>query len=260
MGLTLDAYTPGTCCLCGAAQNLTGEHKIKASAIRSEFGAGDTLAIGRFGEAGDRMRYAQSPKSKAFHFEARLCHACNSERTQSADREFDRFHAVAKSLLAEGRDPREVFLDDRYTKGGEPYLNVFRYFAKLLCCHMADAGAPRRIHVADFALGRVNGNCVWLMIDEDWTYRQTASEFGSFQYAAHGGLVIYGDKKTGNANAFHSTLTIGAVRYVFHSRLTWLERQELRLRFPRYFQWCRENVAAATDAPLSDEERLRLGL
>jgi hypothetical protein len=260
VGLTLAPYTPGTCCLCGAAQNLTGEHKIKASAIRSEFGTGDTLAIRRFGETADRLRYAQSPKSKAFHFEARLCHACNSERTQGTDLEFDRFHAAAKSLLGEGRDPREVFLDSRYAQGSEPYLKVFRYFAKLLCCHTADVGAPRRIHVANFALGSASANCVWLSIDEDWTYRQAASELGPFQYAAHGGLVVYGDKETGNANAFHSSLTIGAVRYVFFSRLNWLERLELKFGYPEFYQWCRANVAAAKDAPLSDEERLALGL
>jgi hypothetical protein len=246
--------------LCGAAQNLTGEHKIKASAIRSEFDSGEMLTIGRFGETADRLRYAQSPKSKAFHFEARLCQTCNSDLTQAADREFDRFHLAAKTFLAQGRDPGEAFLDPRYTEGSEPYLNVFRYFAKLLCCHMADLGAPRRIHVANFAMGRVSTNCVWLSVDKDWTYDQTSSDFGPFQYAAHGGLVVYGDNQTGNANAFHSSVTIGAVRYVFHSRLTWLERLELRYGHPEFYDWCRANVAAAKDAPLSEEERLRLGL
>ena len=44
------------CCLCGSTEALSGEHKIKASALRGVFGK-QGMVIGRPGEA---YRYAQS--------------------------------------------------------------------------------------------------------------------------------------------------------------------------------------------------------
>lgn len=55
------------CILCGAIANLTGEHKIKASLIRGEFGDQATVLAGK-----DRPKLAQSPKSKTFHFRSKL--------------------------------------------------------------------------------------------------------------------------------------------------------------------------------------------
>lgn len=257
--MLLIPHSPDSCCLCGATDDLTGEHKIKASALKAEFGS-NSLAIGHFDEPTRRVRLAQSPRSKAFHFDAPLCRDCNSRRTQAADREFDRFHLTAKALLDAGEDPSRVFEDQRYPVGSEPYLNVFRYFAKLLCCHMAELGAPRRVHVAAFAMGEVEQNCVWLAVDRDWTYEQFSQQLGPHQYAAHGGLVVYGDRRTGNANAFHSSLSIGPLRYVFFSRLIWLERMELRLMHRRFYKWCRAQVAEATTSPMPQTDLLRLGL
>jgi hypothetical protein len=259
LGITFEAYKDSACCLCGSTVNLTGEHKIKASALRKEFGA-DSMVIGRFGQPNDRMKPAQSVKSKALHFEARMCAVCNNAKTQAADLEFDMFHEGARTLLAAGKDPKLVFDDRRYAIDSTPYLNVFRYFAKLLCCHLAELGAPRPIHMSRFARGIEDANCVWLDINEDWTYKQTSAEFGAYRYAAHGGLVVYGDKKTLGANAFHSTLTLGSLRYVFYSRLNWIERLELRWGHRAFYDWCREQVNDAVNQPLSDVERLKLGL
>ncbi len=206
------------------------------------------------------MRFAQSAKSKELHFEARLCAKCNNERTQAADREFDHFHAQVQAYLEEGRDAHEVFEDVRYVKGSEPYLNIFRYFAKLLCCHVADLGGPRRAHAARFALGQVNQNCIWLEIKRDWTYQQIADSVGHVQYAAHGGLVIYGNKRDGGPNAFHSTLTLGPVQYVFHSRLAALERLVLKYAHREFYNWCRNKVAEALEVPMTESDQLSLGL
>lgn len=98
------------------------------------------MVIGRPGES---YRHAQSPKSKAFHFAARVCEDCNNARTQPANIAFDEFSAQASSLLKRGLDPAGVFDDPRFSSsGGHLYLNVFRYFAKLMCCHLAEMGAP----------------------------------------------------------------------------------------------------------------------
>lgn len=259
MGVFLEPNRPSTCCLCGSREDLTGEHKIKASALRDEFGT-NALAIGSHGADMGRLRFAQGARSKALHFKARLCAKCNNERTQAADREFDRFHSRVKAHFEAGRDPSEAFDEEEYRMDGEPYLNVFRYFAKLLCCHVAEVGGPRRVHVARFALGEVSQNCVWLQIKNDWQHRQLTAEFGPIDYAAHGGLVVYGDRSDGSPNAFHSTLTVGPIQYVFHSRLTWFEKLELKLLHPEFHSWCVERAGATSSEPMSEIDLRRLGL
>ncbi len=247
------------CCLCGSAKNLTGEHKIKASAIKAEFGS-SKMVIGNFDVPDASIKAAQSPKSKAFHFEVRLCADCNGARTQAADREFDHFHTLASQLLANGEDPALAFEDERYKQHSVPFLNLFRYFAKLLCCHMAEVRAPRPVHMSRFAIGKVHTNCIWLLVDEDWSYKQAAQTLGKHQYAAHGGLVIYSKVKTGEANAFHSTLTVGPLRYVYHSRLNWFERMAIRLAHRPFREWCRNRARDADSANLSDTDKLKLGI
>lgn len=255
----LRAYKPETCFLCGASGDLTGEHKIKASAIRSEFGS-EKMVIGRFGLPDGGFRNVQGPKSKHLHFDAKVCRTCNSERTQAADREFDLFNRSARLLLNTGQDSADAFEDKRYEVGSPAYLNVFRYFAKLLCCHIAELNGPIPLHMMRFAIGQANQNCVWLAVDRDVTYAEAVQAMGEHQYAAHGGLVVYGDKDTGEANAFHSTLTVGPLRYVFFSRLNWLERLELRLGHREFRDWVRKQTSAARTQPLTDAEKRRLGL
>lgn len=259
MGLTFFPFQQNVCCLCGSTKDLSGEHKIKASLLRKEFGASQ-MVIGRSSNSTERMRSAQSPKSKALHFKARICASCNSHRTQAADREFDKFHRIVQEFFSTGDDPKRVFDSDRYATGSKAYLNVFRYFAKLLCCHMADSCAPRSRHMSNFALGQVNANCVWLDIDRDWSYTQASAVLGPHQYAAHGGLLIFSDKKSGSPNAFHSTLTLGSVRYVFFSRLNWIERLELRIDHQDFYEWCRARGRETMDHPMSEQDRLMLGL
>ena len=259
MGIFFEPFRSDACCLCGSTENLTGEHKIKASALKSEFGDAQ-LVIGRVGEPSERFRSAQSVKSKALHFGSKLCSSCNNARTQGPDKEFDLFHREASRLLAAGDDPKLALDQQRYAIGSDAYLNVFRYFAKLLCCHLADLGAPQRVHMARFALGLDSRNCIWLNVREDWTYKQYRSVVGDQQYAAHGGLVLYGSKRTGAAGGFHSTLTIGPLQYIYYSRLTWIEQLALRFGHQAFDSWCRAQVADAIEAPMSEHEKLQLGL
>ncbi len=251
-------YRSDACCLCGSTENLSGEHKIKASLIKSEFGNTDLL-IGRLDDSMDRPKRAQGPKSKAFHFSSRMCVSCNGSRTQAADDEFHRFHSIARQIQRDGQDPATAFENSRYAIGSSPYLNLFRYFAKILCCQMAEAKAPRLIYLSRFAIGEVHRNCVWLTVDKDWTYQQIFQKIGPHQYAAHGGLVMYGDKKTDGLKAFHTTLSIGPVRYVFFSRLTWLERSAIKLFHRDFHTFYKEKVRASMIEPLSLNERKILG-
>lgn len=256
MGLFFADYRADGCCLCGSTSDLTGEHKIKASALRAEFGAAQ-MAIGRSPDPRGPMRFAQGPKSKALHFEARICGPCNSARTQAADLEFDRFHQAVRAALDKNQDPAGIFDDPRYEIGSEPYLNVFRYFAKLLCCHLAESGGPRPLPLALFAIGTISVNGVSLSIDRDWTYERVSEEFGPMQYAAHGGLVVYGHKVLGHATGFHSTLTLGPLQYVFFCELLWPAQLELVLQHRTFSDFCQSQIK--NGRILSKTDRLALG-
>lgn len=256
VGIAFEPFISDACCLCGTAEGLTGEHKVKASALRAIFGR-EQMVIGRFGDQSG-VRSAQGPNSKAFHFRARVCGLCNSTRTQPADREFDKFHRLASDLLEAGHAPELAFNEPRYTFGSEPYLNVFRYFAKQMCCHLAEVRSPRPLQVARFAMGMDQPNPISLGIDEDWAYRRAAAELGPQQYASHGGLTVYAHKTSGDPGGFHSTLTIGAVRYVYFIRLCWLAKLELRLQHREFMRWCRERGLSG-EYKLTAEDELRLG-
>lgn len=221
-----------TCCLCGASEDLSGEHKIKASALREEFGRRG-MVIGRTRES---YRQAQSPNSKAFHFSARLCEACNNARTQPGDLAFDAFNATAQALAREGLDPSRVWEDPRFRPNdGTLYLDVFRYFAKLMCCHLAELGSPSQPDIAAFAIGFSDENFVRLQVDRDVAYQRLQTALPALPYAAHGGLVVLGDCVSLAPTSFYSTLTFGPVRYRYHIALNETGQRLLAIEHPDFY-------------------------
>lgn len=252
-------FSSAHCCLCGnSGVTLTGEHKIKASALRKQFGNADLL-VGISGSP-EKMKPAQSTNSKRMKFGASVCNDCNSSRTQEPDQEFDRFHELALFKLSSNEDPASTFDLARYAEGSDAYLNVFRYFAKLLCCHIAAVDGPTPLAIAKFAIGESVQNRIWLELKRDPFYNELVQHIGEQGYAAHGGLVVYADKETHTPNAFHSTLTIGALQYVFHTQLSDAEKSELLAGHESFCDWCRLKVGEAIDSPIPERARERLGL
>lgn len=255
----LQRYPINSCCLCGCTENLTGEHKIKASALRKEFGK-EALVVGVLGPSDRKMKSAQSANSKHLKFNVSICEACNTSRTQQADQEFDRFHELAMLKVKDNEDPLTIFQMERYSVDSEPYLNVFRYFAKLLCCHIAEVNGPIPTTLASFAIAGNSLNRIWLEVKRDPTYKFATAQIGEYQYAAHGGLIVYGDKNTNEANAFHSTVTIGPLQYVFHIRLESFEKAEIRHRYPDFLEWCSSKIEEAKENPIAEGALVQLGL
>lgn len=258
MGIFFEPYQTDRCCLCGSPESLTGEHKVKASALRKIFGR-ESMVIGSF-DGTSIPRSAQGPKSQAFHFSARICASCNSSSTQAPDHEFDRFHALVSDLVSQGKPPESVFNLPQYDLSSTQYLNVFRYFAKLLCCHVAESSGPRALAVSEFALGRACRNTVCLYIDADPTYEVFHERFGEHKFAAHGGLIVPVDSKTQLPTSFRSSLTLGAVRYIFWVRFGALAGLALQLFHRPFFEKCDAAYREALRNPLSDDERRRLGI
>ncbi|WP_296218493.1 hypothetical protein [Pseudomonas sp. UBA2684] len=257
--MILQRFPITSCCLCGSSEKLTGEHKIKASALRKEFGR-EALVIGTAGPTKSKTKSAQSANSKHLKFNVSICEACNTSRTQQADREFDNFHDLALEKVKINEDPSSVFEMDRYSEGSEPYLNVFRYFAKLLSCHIAQVNAPIPIMLAKFAIGESAFNRIWLWVKTDPTYHQALPYIGEHQYAAHGGLIVYGDKNTNEPNAFHSTITVGPIQYVFHTRLAPTEKIEILEKYPDFLAWCITKVQHAKENPIPESTLFQFGL
>ncbi|WP_157050434.1 hypothetical protein [Herbaspirillum rhizosphaerae] len=258
MDIFFAPYHDDQCCLCGSSESLTGEHKIKASALRKIFG-NDAMVIGKF-DGKSKPRPAQGPKSSAFHFAVPLCASCNSTRTQAPDCEFDRFHALVSTSLATGRTPDEVFNMREYEIGSEPYLNVFRYFAKLLCCHVAESGGPRPLAVSEFALGNMDRNVVLLHIDADPIYAAYESSLGENRFAGHGGLIVPVDAETELATGFRSSIILGAVRYIFFVRFDSMVGRELRTYHHDFWLKCEAAYRDAVANPISEEQRYFLGV
>jgi hypothetical protein len=217
------------------------------------------MVIGSF-DGTSIPRSAQGPKSRAFHFSARLCASCNSTSTQAADREFDQFHALVSALLSEGKDPSSAFEFPQYEIDSESYLNVFRYFAKLLCCHVAESCGPRPLALSEFAVGRVNRNPVFLHIDADPTYAAYRDAHGEHQFAGHGGLIVPVNSKTQLPTSFRSSITLGAVRYIFWVRFNASVGFSLRIFHRDFSRKCDAAYREAIKNPLSNEERRRLGI
>ena len=217
------------------------------------------MVIGHF-DGTNLPRPAQGPKSQAFHFSARVCAFCNNTSTQASDIEFDQFHAQVAEHLAEGIDPASLFSLPRYAVGSEPYLNVFRYFAKLLCCHVAESCGPRALALSEFAIGKTKQNPVFLHIDADPTYAAYSATSGEYQFAGHGGLIVPMDAKTELPTSFRSSLTLGAVRYIFWVSYEPVVGVALRMFHRDFWSKCEAAYREALENPLSTEERYRLGV
>ena len=117
----------GDCLLCGEAGLLTGEHKIKASLLKAEFGNRHTVIAGK-----DSPKVLQSPRSKHAHFNAKICQECNSSRTQPGDRAFDELHAELKQLRDQGAELTDENNRPNCRLAPDAETNSFRYFAKIL--------------------------------------------------------------------------------------------------------------------------------
>lgn len=245
MGLLFQRYRVPHCCLCREKGLLTGEHKIKASMLRQEFGK-DILSVHRNEE---RPRIAQSVKSKHLKFEAKICQACNGARTQQPDLEFDSFSKLVLQKIRLNQDPKSIWDDKKYAKGSPSYLNLFRYFAKILCCQLAEIDAPIPKRLAQFAICKSRGNYIWLDIRPDSMFEQLEAHMSALKYAAHGGLLIHGFSEP---TAFYSTITLGPLQYAFFMNLAPVEILELKWLYREFYNSCCTHLDLARETSLPD--------
>lgn len=251
------AVRSNECCLCRSTEDLTGEHKIKAAALSQIFGSA-TMMIGHF-DVTSKPKFAQGPKSKTLHFKSRLCCVCNSAATQPGDIAFDRFHPLVLKRFAIDQRCDTLFPFNEYREGSEEYLNVFRYFAKLLTCQIVDAGGPALPFLSAFATGLHERNIVKMKIQADPSYQDFNSVSTNFAaFAGHGGLVV-NHSTAGELTGFHSTLTLGPIQYIYWIAFDGSVASDLHSASPDFYKFIRQAFADAMERPLSRHERRRLG-
>jgi hypothetical protein len=227
MGLSFEPIKERTCVLCGSSGSLIGEHKIKASLIKHEFKDAHTVIAGK-----DAPKLAQGPKSKAFHFKSKICKNCNSAATQSGDRAFDKLHDCLTQLYKQGSELTDSANRPECSVTQDTEIEYFRYFAKLLCCFLAEVGGPRPKQVAAFAIGRVHRNPIFLRISRDEDYKEKLISFDTDGFAKHGGPPFRFDNRKRWVQSIESSLSVGGVHYEFWLELKWISKFDLHLFFP----------------------------
>jgi hypothetical protein len=157
-------------------------------------------------------------------------------------------------MLSQSKTPELVFSLPKYEIGSAPYLDVFRYFAKLLCCQVAESYGPRPLELCEFAVGKTDRNLVFLDIDTDPAYEEFLSRFGEHQFAGHGGLVVCANSKSGLPTSFRSSLSLGAVRYKFWVQYDEAVQAELQHFYHDFWEKCEAAYLDAIKAKLSGDD------
>ena len=225
MGFEFVSLVKGQCVLCGAHTAPTGEHKIKASLIKAEFGNRATIISGK-----DAPKVAQGPRSKQHHFkQAPLCRDCNSSRSQPGDRAFDSLHSQLKQLRDSSLHLTDNLGQPRIAVSESIQRDSFRYFAKILCCFLAEVGGLRSRSISSFAIGRSDFNPVHLRFSDDTEYEASIASLGASGFVRHGGLLFKFDESKTWVNSIESSLSAGGIHYEFWVQLRPLPKLELRI-------------------------------
>lgn len=131
-----------------------------------------------------------------------------------------------------------------YEKIGEAVLpvkseqerDVFRYFAKLLCCFLAEIDGPRPKAVGAFAASLIDQNPIMLTVTEDPALAEIKRLDIATGWVAHGGLWVLFEKSKTFATKIGSRLTVGEVRYEYWIELNIVAQLELYLFHRRFLE------------------------
>jgi hypothetical protein len=246
----LTTYKIDQCWIFGSMQNPTREHKLKSSALKEMSGGKFPLYISH-DAAGGKYKIAQGPKSNNLKFDATICEGCNSSTTQESDHAFEELRIKLSKLGQNNDDLQRIWDDPVFRLGGKNCNPVFRYFAKLLGCHLAEIRAPIPRNLSRFVGKKSERNCIWL---------EVTPETEADGIAAHGGLVIVTKRPNFKLVRIHSSVTYGGIKFCFFYNWTWPERIEMLLRNRDFVLDCGQESRAAVSNPMTAKELRSVGL
>lgn len=240
MGLLTKKQKAGHCIFCGASGPLSGEHKLKRSLLNIYFDDQVTILSG----ATNKPKFAQSTKSKHFHFDSPVCQKCNNDRFQLAELYFSQVHeAFLRAALKDGggekilQDPTSLISDSQRD-------GFFRYLSRIMALHIAETNGPIFRTLTQHATSRGNISrihCRVGFLDECSVSSDRLSiECKGIEGAvAHGGLVVQSLTKGAVPTAFHSYFTFAPFNYAFWIQLHPLERFSLSIWHRDFLRSCK---------------------
>jgi len=130
------------CWICNSPAD-SREHKIKKADIIRVYGKGSSFHKKdlHYCRHDGQIVSLRGPDSKDIKFDRVICRKCNNERTQPFDRAYDAFIEHIESNRDLILRHRQIDFQNVYGNNWENLqLNLFRYFAKMLGCRIADFG------------------------------------------------------------------------------------------------------------------------
>ncbi|MDR6640879.1 hypothetical protein J2X57_000073 [Luteibacter sp. 1214] len=236
---------------------MTGEHRIKRSLMKSEFGS-EPVVLASF-DPERRYRPLQSLRSKLLHFESGLCARCNNERTQPADRAFDDFFEAQKERLSRPDEHGIAVNEDLFKAEGPGVIPLAQYFAKLISCHLADQCQIRWRRLADFVLNPDIAFFPAFVVTNDPAASEYRESVGVRSYASNGGFGMVWSTDADSVVFLRSSRTFGETRVIFWFRPNEEEQAALKLEHPTIWREWREIALNPAVEPAADD-LARLGL
>lgn len=207
------------CWICLDRKPLTGEHKFKASDLRSEFGREKMSKLVR-GTGIDTLEEIQGVKSKKAKFKNSICANCNGSVTQKADEAYSTFVNSFPNSPKTIEDLYKVFETEDFLNGtSKKCIELYRYFGKLLGCHIIENDLVVPENLRSFVACENNEVSVYLKLNFDEFARSVtellAENGDSSGYVGHGGLIVPCNKGTPVPQSFSSSYTLGTVMFEF---------------------------------------------
>lgn len=143
------------CWICGLVAE-TGEHRVKASDLRSMYGHVSQSKPIYLHTDQQRNKVVKGLRSELLKCSALICARCNNERTQPYDRAWEKLSTFFSSSRLELRGGQIIRLDSIFPGTMKrSMLCVHLYFVKLFGCMIAEHEIP--INIAPFAYATMNG-------------------------------------------------------------------------------------------------------
>ena len=237
-----------SCWICGSENNLSREHKFKASDLKAVFG-NDEMDKFKGDLSIDQIpKTLLSPKSRNAKFKASICIECNGALTQPADRSYERFSQNVRDLMARGVEPFEIANESPWRiPTHEDSINCLRYFAKAVGCHAAEVSAPIPCRLADFASVNSPISCITCTINSNEQRRDFAAGIppsdSPFQYVSHHGLAVMFDNEVKSVPiSYRSGLSIDWADVVFEFPFSCEEQRQLVEEYREFLDYAKENM------------------
>ncbi len=215
--------TVGVCWICQNTAPLTSEHKFKASDLRSEFGKEKMTKLVR-GTGLNGLEPLQGVKSRKAKFRSSICVTCNGSLTQDADNAYSKFIKLFPQGAKTEKDLYSVFEEQPYSStNSKELINLFRFFGKILGCHVVENGLSVPEHLRSFVACEHNNVCIDLELGFDEFSQEVTDLLTSAGdvsgYIAHGGLTVQCDRVSAQPNSYETSYTVGKVKLTFWHNL-----------------------------------------